>query len=252
MPLSPPTDLVGFAFPDSEILDLSIFVIGTNSENLNDIKTALTKYHVFIQPHLNVESFLNDIPSQNLCGCILLDSVFLSIKENNVFKRLSDLVWPIIFLIQKNHIHFAIHGIRSGFAINLLIKPIDHGQLIKCIKDGIKQYQVRLHQKIEKQKILDSFNTLTSRENQIMNLVCLGFSTKEISKKIHISIKTVEIHRSRILKKMKVKNSLHLARLLFETRLFDISHPNYSDMEQDECTTSDLDPLNLEQDECIK
>ena len=53
-------------------------------------------------------------------------------------------------------------------------------------------------------------NTLTEREMDVINLIKQGSSSKDISQKLEISIKTVEVHRHNILKKLKLKNAASL------------------------------------------
>ena len=57
---------------------------------------------------------------------------------------------------------------------------------------------------------LSAINTLTEREMDVINLIRQGSSSKDISAKLEISIKTVEVHRHNILKKLKLKNAASL------------------------------------------
>lgn len=59
-----------------------------------------------------------------------------------------------------------------------------------------------------------NINTLTEREMQIINLIKEGLSSKEIASKLNISLKTVEVHRHNILKKLKLKNSASLVNFI--------------------------------------
>lgn len=59
-----------------------------------------------------------------------------------------------------------------------------------------------------------NINTLTDREIQIINFIKEGFSSKEIGFKLNISLKTVEVHRHNILKKLKLKNSASLVNFI--------------------------------------
>lgn len=59
-----------------------------------------------------------------------------------------------------------------------------------------------------------NINTLTDREIQIINLIKEGQSSKEIGFKLNISLKTVEVHRHNILKKLKLKNSASLVNFI--------------------------------------
>ena len=57
---------------------------------------------------------------------------------------------------------------------------------------------------------ISAINTLTEREMDVINLIKQGSSSKDISLKLDISIKTVEVHRHNILKKLKLKNAASL------------------------------------------
>ncbi|PWT74905.1 MAG: DNA-binding response regulator [Bacteroidetes bacterium] len=60
----------------------------------------------------------------------------------------------------------------------------------------------------------NDINTLTEREMQIINLIKQGMSSKEIARRLEISLKTVEVHRHNILKKLKLKNSASLVNFI--------------------------------------
>lgn len=62
----------------------------------------------------------------------------------------------------------------------------------------------------EDQATTSAINTLTEREMDVINLIRQGNSSKDISLKLEISIKTVEVHRHNILKKLKLKNAASL------------------------------------------
>jgi two-component system invasion response regulator UvrY len=55
-----------------------------------------------------------------------------------------------------------------------------------------------------------NFNTLSVREIEIIELVRQGFSSKEIAIEKSISVKTVEVHRYNILKKLNLRNAAEL------------------------------------------
>ena len=61
---------------------------------------------------------------------------------------------------------------------------------------------------------LAGVNTLTEREMDIINLIKSGHSSREISVELEISLKTVEVHRHNILKKLQLKNSASLVNFM--------------------------------------
>jgi DNA-binding NarL/FixJ family response regulator len=58
----------------------------------------------------------------------------------------------------------------------------------------------------------DPYKGLTTRERQVFHLVIDGITTKKISDMLHISVKTVENHRGKILEKLKVSNTAELVK----------------------------------------
>jgi DNA-binding NarL/FixJ family response regulator len=67
---------------------------------------------------------------------------------------------------------------------------------------------------LEENKDVPNVNALTEREIQIINLIKEGQSSKEIANVLNISLKTVEVHRHNILKKLKLKNSASLVNFI--------------------------------------
>jgi DNA-binding NarL/FixJ family response regulator len=67
---------------------------------------------------------------------------------------------------------------------------------------------------LEENKDVPNVNALTEREIQIINLIKEGQSSKEIAQNLNISLKTVEVHRHNILKKLKLKNSASLVNFI--------------------------------------
>jgi len=70
--------------------------------------------------------------------------------------------------------------------------------------------------------IVKGYDTLTPREQEIMVMVANGMSSQEIGKKLFISPKTVENHRSRIMNKLGTKNTIELARTAAKLGLIDL------------------------------
>jgi DNA-binding NarL/FixJ family response regulator len=70
---------------------------------------------------------------------------------------------------------------------------------------------------LEENKDVPNVNALTEREIQIINLIKDGQSSKEIAGQLNISLKTVEVHRHNVLKKLKLKNSASLVNFINNT-----------------------------------
>lgn len=67
---------------------------------------------------------------------------------------------------------------------------------------------------LEENKEIPNVNALTEREIEVINLIKEGLSSKEIASNLNISLKTVEVHRHNVLKKLKLKNSASLVNFI--------------------------------------
>jgi DNA-binding NarL/FixJ family response regulator len=76
-----------------------------------------------------------------------------------------------------------------------------------------------LQETSEEPEIAAAVNLLTEREMDVINLIKNGSSSKDISSKLNISIKTVEVHRHNILKKLKLKNAAALIHFMYSSTL---------------------------------
>ena len=75
---------------------------------------------------------------------------------------------------------------------------------------------------LEENKDVPNVNALTEREIQIINLIKDGQSSKEIAGHLNISLKTVEVHRHNVLKKLKLKNSASLVNFINNTAAYNV------------------------------
>lgn len=85
----------------------------------------------------------------------------------------------------------------------------------KYVCDEIKT--IISEQLLDENQDAPNINSLTEREIQIINHIREGLSSKEIASKLKISLKTVEVHRHNILKKLKLKNSASLVNFINNT-----------------------------------
>jgi DNA-binding NarL/FixJ family response regulator len=86
----------------------------------------------------------------------------------------------------------------------------------KFICDEIKEL---ISEASEDSAVVEAVNTLTEREMDVINLIKNGNSSKDISIKLQISIKTVEVHRHNILKKLKLKNAAALIHYMYASSM---------------------------------
>ena len=116
--------------------------------------------------------------------------------------------------------HGDVPTARAAFhadAIDFLEKPFDHGQLRNAIERAFSLEGRRL-QRAAEVALLDS---LTARERDVLEQAAQGLHAKEIAAKLGISPRTVEVHKSRIMEKLGVRNIAELVRFALSKQVRD-------------------------------
>ena len=155
------------------------------------------------------------VPSQ--AGCILLDVRMpgqsgLALFETLVGNGLA-LTWPIIFLTGHADVPTAVDSVKRG-AFDFCVKPFSDNALVDRIEQALALSEERLSLRQQSAGLVSKLAELTDRERDVMRLVIEGLPNKLIADQLDISVRTVEVHRSRIFEKMAVKSAVELANLL--------------------------------------
>lgn len=147
-------------------------------------------------------------------GCIILDARMPGMDGPALQAELArqGVNLPVIFLTAHGSIPNAVSAIKAG-AVDFLTKPVDGALLLARVHEALVQNR-KMADRIEKSASAASLLArLTNREREILSLAIAGNSNKEIARILGISYRTVEIHRSQIMKKTGAANLLELARI---------------------------------------
>lgn len=159
----------------------------------------------------------NGLPQQ--AGCILLDVRMpgqsgLALFEKLIASGIAQ-AWPVIFLTGHADVPTAVDTVKQGafdfcekpFSDNALVDRVEQALALSQERLTVRQVHAILHMRLEE---------LTERERDVMRLVIEGLPNKLIADQLDISVRTVEVHRSRVFDKMNVKSAVELANLLRE------------------------------------
>jgi two-component system response regulator DctR len=156
----------------------------------------------------------------NLPCCLLLDVRMPGTSGLALFDRLAEQglveVMPVIFLTGHADVPMAVGMVKRG-AFDFCEKPFSDNALVDRIEQAIAQSAQVLARRRERQQLQDRLAELTQRERDVMHRVARGLPNKLIADELDISVRTVEVHRSRVFDKMDVKSAVELANVLRES-----------------------------------
>ena len=119
---------------------------------------------------------------------------------------------PIIFITAHADVTMTVQAMKGG-AIEFLTKPFRDQDLLEAVQAGLARDRARRESDKALGELRERFDTLSSREREIMILVTAGRLNKQIADDIGIAESTVKVHRTHLMRKMKARSLPELSRM---------------------------------------
>src|SRR5499426_2966515 len=119
---------------------------------------------------------------------------------------------PIIFITAHADVPMTVQAMKGG-AMEFLTKPFRDQELLDAVEAGLARDRARRESEKALAGLRERFDTLTSREREIMVQVAAGRLNKQIAHDIGITESTVKVHRTNLMRKMKARSLPELSRM---------------------------------------
>jgi two-component system, LuxR family, response regulator FixJ len=173
----------------------------------------LKTYDIQVREYADGLEFIQAYPdiNQQEISCILLDvrmpnMTGLQLQEELIKKECQI---PMIFFTAHGDLQLAVEAVRKG-AINFFEKPFNDEQLVEAISSAHQLHRQTLLRVNQNSDASNRISSLSPRERQVLDLVIVGKLNKVIADELGISIKTVELHRGRMMEKMGARTLAQL------------------------------------------
>ena len=205
----------------SQTSDARVFIVDDDAGVRDALGWLLRTRRLISEGYGSAESFLEEIarwhqPPATPC-CLLLDVRMGGMSGLALFDHLLTLPWlpvmPVIFLSGHADVPTAVAAVKRG-AFDFCEKPFSDNALVDRIEQALTQSAQALTQQRAQDEIRQRVGSLTDRERDVMHLVAEGLPNKLVADQLNISVRTVEVHRSRVFDKMGVKSAVELANAL--------------------------------------
>ena len=204
------------------VIDARIFIVDDDASVREALAWLLRSRRLHSEAFDNAQAVQQQI--ENAGGlapgqacCLLLDVRMPGMSGLVLFdwliERQLHLIMPVIFLTGHADVPTAVDAVRRG-AFDFCEKPYSGNALVDRVEQALTQSALLLQARRRSAGVRARQADLTERERDVMRLVVAGLPNKLIADRLDVSIRTVEVHRSRVFHKMEVTSAVELANLL--------------------------------------
>jgi FixJ family two-component response regulator len=152
-------------------------------------------------------------------SCLLLDVRMPGLSGLELQQELNrrGARFPVIFITGHGDVPMAVNALKSG-AFHFIEKPFNDTQLLELIGRALDALHSTPFERDQGYSAAARLKTLSPREREVMDLVVCGRRNKQIADELRLSIKTVEVHRARVMEKMHAKTVAELVQAILAAK----------------------------------
>jgi FixJ family two-component response regulator len=190
-----------------------VYVIDDDESMRRSIKRLLKAHGFEAETFPSADEFLC-LPRAARPSCLVLDLSLPGMSGIDLQKEMErrNLNLPIVFITGHGDIPTSVEAMKGG-AIDFLPKPFSSKALIEAVERAMARARGDEKRRLERTKVDKRVGTLTPRELEVMKLVITGMLNKQIASELGTSVKTIKVHRSRVMQKMEAESVADLVRL---------------------------------------
>jgi two-component system, LuxR family, response regulator FixJ len=196
----------------------TIFVVDDDEAVRDSLEILLTAAGYVPELYASARAFL-ERSGANHVGCLLADVRMpdmdgLELQEE-LSKRGSKL--PVIIMTGHGDVPLAVRAMKAG-AVDFLEKPFSRAQLVAGLEKAFQRLETDSETSAQSEYARARMTELTDRERDVLDLLIAGHQNKMIGSKLGISARTVQVHRGRIMHKLKVASLQDLVRVVMAAK----------------------------------
>lgn len=190
-----------------------VYIVDDDVAVLDALSVLMNSAGINFEAYSSAEDFLEYF-NANYSGCLLLDIRMPNMSGLQLQKVLNEkgVKIPIIFVTGHGDVPMAVQAMKKG-AWGFLEKPFNDEILIGDINRAFAADAASRHAEKQRQIIANRIKQLTPRENEIMKKIVSGAHNKTIAFDLGLSQRTVELHRSHVMQKMRARSLAQLVRM---------------------------------------
>lgn len=181
-----------------------VYVVDDDQGMLDSTVWLLESIGLRALPFTSGQAFLEANPQRNN-ACLILDVRMPGMGGLNVQEalRARGLDLPIIFVSGHADVPIVVRAFRAG-AVDFIEKPYNEQLLLDSVQHALSRF-VAVADDSQLQEVLQRIASLTPREHDVLLPLVQGYTNREVAEQLGISVKTVDLYRSRVMKHMQAQ-----------------------------------------------
>ena len=204
------------AAPDAAVP--TVFLVDDDEAIRDSLSFLLQSVDIPCETFASAREFL-DTYRDDRPGCLVLDVRMPGMSGLELQDALNEQhsILPIIFITGHGDVPMAVEAMQGG-AADFLQKPFRDQDLLDRINEALAKDAGNRRALEEHYELKQRWESLTRREQEVMDLVVDGKPNKVVAYELGVSQRTIEIHRARVMEKMHANSLAHLVRMAVALR----------------------------------
>ena len=180
----------------------TVYVVDDDAGMLESTQWLLESVGLHVEAYRDGREFLETL-SNDTNGCVILDVRMPGLGGLNVQEQLQkrNSPLPIIFVSGHADVPIVVRAFKSG-AFDFIEKPFNEQLLLDSVQQALQKHQQTSLQQRGDENTEALIATLPRRERDVFLPLAQGYTSREIAEQLNVSIKTIDLYRSRVMKRL--------------------------------------------------
>ncbi len=198
-----------------------VYVVDDDQGMLDSTVWLLESVGLQAVPFTSGRAFL-DACDASLNACVLLDVRMPGMGGLNVQEemRARSIDLPIIFVSGHADVPIVVRAFKAG-ACDFIEKPYNEQLLLDSVQQALSRFERKRSDSSDHSELGERLTSLTPRERDVLLPLVQGYTNREIAEQLEISVKTIDLYRARVMKRMQAERLADLVGMAIALGLID-------------------------------
>ena len=190
----------------------TVYVVDDDASVRKSLRRLVRSAGYHVEAFASAQDFLSCKTIDGPC-CLILDVNLPDLNGLDLQQELAkrEISPPVIFITGHGDIPMSVKAMKEG-AVDFLPKPFESKDLLAAINNAMGRDAAKRREHRELLRIRQLLEALTPREYEVMRWIITGMMNKKIAYELGTTEKTVKVHRSRVMEKMRADSVAELVR----------------------------------------